>query len=81
MFTLKDLIKQYFFSVSAQFNLLNGADMDLKDSSRVNVEADIFDELLRSAKVSFKVSTELSGNFHGLFFKHLADVFIKCICQ
>ncbi|XP_030234664.1 uncharacterized protein LOC115559746, partial [Gadus morhua] len=35
--------------------------MDLKDSSRVNVEADIFDELLRSAKVSFKVSTELSA--------------------
>ncbi|CAK6978521.1 uncharacterized protein LOC115799910, partial [Scomber scombrus] len=45
---------------SAQFNLLNGADVDLKDSSGVKVEADIFDELLRSAKVSFKVSTELS---------------------
>ncbi|CAL8237228.1 unnamed protein product, partial [Arctogadus glacialis] len=48
-------------SVFTLKDLLNGADVDLKDSSRVNVEADIFDELLRSAKVSFKVSTELSA--------------------
>lgn len=35
--------------------------MDLKDSSGVDVAADIFDELVRYATVSFKVFTEDSG--------------------
>ena len=32
--------------------------MNLKDSSGVDVDADVFDELVRGAAVSFKVFTE-----------------------
>lgn len=36
--------------------------MDLKDSSGIEVDADIFDELMTSSEVSFKVFTgEQSG--------------------
>ncbi|CAL8383707.1 unnamed protein product [Arctogadus glacialis] len=52
---------QFIQEVSAQFNLPNESDVDLKDSSGVDVDADIFDELVRSAAVSFKVFTEDSA--------------------
>ena len=39
----------------------NRTDVDLKDSSGVDVADDIFDELVRSAAVSFKVLTGGSG--------------------
>uniref|UniRef100_A0AAV2JTM4 Uncharacterized protein n=1 Tax=Knipowitschia caucasica TaxID=637954 RepID=A0AAV2JTM4_KNICA len=48
---------QFIQEVSAKFNLINESDVALKDSSRVDVDADIFDELVRSAAVSFKVFT------------------------
>ncbi|CAL8361381.1 unnamed protein product [Arctogadus glacialis] len=48
---------QFIQEVSAKFNLPNESDVDLKDSSGVDVDADIFDELVRSAAVSFKVFT------------------------
>lgn len=51
----------FWLSVSAKFNLPNGTNVDLKDSSGVDVAADIFDELVRSATVSFTVFTEDSG--------------------
>ncbi|XP_077417648.1 uncharacterized protein LOC144048988 [Vanacampus margaritifer] len=40
----------------AKLNLPNGADVDPKDSSGVDVDADKFHELLKSAPVPFKVS-------------------------
>lgn len=40
---------------SSKFNLPNGSKVILKDSAGVDVDADIFDELVRSSKVSFKV--------------------------
>ncbi|CAL8333343.1 unnamed protein product [Arctogadus glacialis] len=52
---------QFIQEVSAKFNLPNESDVDLKDSSGVDVDADIFDELVRSAAVSFKVFTEDSA--------------------
>lgn len=48
-------------TVHAKFNLASGVCVDLKDSSGVDVDADIFDELLRSATISFKVVTEHFG--------------------
>ncbi|XP_019741240.1 uncharacterized protein LOC109525283 isoform X2 [Hippocampus comes] len=48
---------KFIQEVSAKFNLPNGAHVDLKDSSGVDVDADIFDKLLKFAPVSFKVST------------------------
>jgi len=39
----------------SKFNLPNGTKVILKDSARVDVDADIFDELMRSSKVSLKV--------------------------
>ncbi|XP_030613062.1 uncharacterized protein LOC115799910 [Archocentrus centrarchus] len=49
---------KFIQEVHAKFNLASGVSVDLKDSSGVDVDADIFDELLRSATVSFKVVTE-----------------------
>ncbi|KAM3616565.1 uncharacterized protein V6R79_020104 [Siganus canaliculatus] len=40
--------------VLAKFNLPSSASLRLKDSSNVEVDADIFDELLKSSGVSFK---------------------------
>ncbi|KAF4118756.1 hypothetical protein G5714_000807 [Onychostoma macrolepis] len=42
---------------SAKFNLLHGANVVLKDSAGVDVDvdADIFDELVRTSKVSFQI--------------------------
>ncbi|XP_026054773.1 uncharacterized protein LOC113040726 [Carassius auratus] len=40
---------------SAKFNLPHGANVVLKDSAGVDVDADIFDELVRTSKVSFKI--------------------------
>ncbi|XP_062396086.1 uncharacterized protein LOC134086912 [Sardina pilchardus] len=52
---------QFIQEVSAKFSLPNEPDVNLKDSSGVDVDADIFDELVRSAAVSFKVFTEDSA--------------------
>ncbi|XP_028420560.1 uncharacterized protein LOC114546094 [Perca flavescens] len=52
---------QFIQEVSAKFNLPNEPDVNLQDSSGVDVDADIFDELVRSAAVSFKVSNEDSA--------------------
>lgn len=51
----------FWFLVSAKFNLPNGADVELHDSLGVDVDDDIFDELLRSATVSFKAFIKNSG--------------------
>ncbi|XP_013855814.1 uncharacterized protein LOC106511603 [Austrofundulus limnaeus] len=49
---------KFIQEVHDKFSLASGVCLDLKDSSGVDVDADIFDELLRSSKVSFKVFTE-----------------------
>ncbi|XP_017281814.3 uncharacterized protein LOC108241867 [Kryptolebias marmoratus] len=46
---------KFMHEVHAKFSLASEICVDLKDSSGVDVDADIFDELLRSATVSFKV--------------------------
>ncbi|XDV16209.1 hypothetical protein PO909_016025 [Leuciscus waleckii] len=46
---------QFICEASSKFNLPNGSKVILKDSAGVDVDADIFDELVRSSKVSFKV--------------------------
>ncbi|RXN38196.1 hypothetical protein ROHU_001343 [Labeo rohita] len=43
------------FIKEAKFNLPHGANVVLKDSAGVDVDADIFDELVRTSKVSFKI--------------------------
>lgn len=43
-----------YVSVLAKFNLPGSASLSLKDSSKVEVDSDIFDELLKSSGVSFK---------------------------
>ncbi|KAL2086018.1 hypothetical protein ACEWY4_017077 [Coilia grayii] len=48
--------------ISAKFNLPNGADVELQDSLGVDVDDDIFDELLRSATVSFKAFIKNSAD-------------------
>lgn len=50
-----------WFLVSGDFSLPNGAYVDLKDSSGVDVDDYVFDELLRSATVSFKAFTKNSS--------------------
>lgn len=40
--------------VLAKFNLPGSASLSLRDSSNVEVDSDIFDELLKSSGVSFK---------------------------
>lgn len=56
--------------------------MDLKDSSGVDVEEDIFDELLGSATVSFKAFVKNSGknkSWHLHCLRHLqVFVWVKC---
>ncbi|XP_014909452.1 uncharacterized protein LOC106960717 isoform X2 [Poecilia latipinna] len=52
---------KFMQEVHAKFNLASDICVDLKDSSGVDVDADIFDELLRSATVSFKVVTKHFG--------------------
>lgn len=74
----------FWLLVSAKFNLPNGADVYLKDSSGVDVDADIFDELLRSATVSLKAFIKNSGKNHciSFFYRVFASVFSnKYICQ
>ena len=41
-------------SVLAKFNLPDSASLRLKDSSNVEVDSDIFDELLKTSGVYFK---------------------------
>ncbi|XP_069388057.1 uncharacterized protein [Paralichthys olivaceus] len=45
---------QFLQAVLAKFNLPGSASLSLKDSSNVEVDSDIFDELLKSSGVSFK---------------------------
>ncbi|KAM3599323.1 uncharacterized protein V6R79_003644 [Siganus canaliculatus] len=45
---------QFLQAVLAKFNLPGSTSLSLKDSSDVEVDADIFDELLKSSGVSFK---------------------------
>lgn len=45
-------------SVLAKFNLPGFTSLILKDSAGVEVDSDIFDELLKSSEVSFKAFTE-----------------------
>ncbi|KAM4597229.1 uncharacterized protein V3H82_023060 [Fundulus diaphanus] len=49
---------KFIQEVHAKFNLTSEVCVELKDSSGVDVDPDIFDELLRSSTVSFKVVTE-----------------------
>lgn len=46
---------QFICEASSKFNLLKGTKVILRDSAGVDVDADIFDELVRSSKVSFKL--------------------------
>ncbi|ROL48390.1 hypothetical protein DPX16_4216 [Anabarilius grahami] len=46
---------EFIKEASAKFNLPYGANVVLKDSAGVDVDADIFDELVRTSKVSFKI--------------------------
>lgn len=58
--------------------------MELKDSSGVDVAPDIFDELLRSATVSFKAFIENSGkkkNCISVLFRAFVGLFIQKNCQ
>lgn len=48
------LLTVSYVSVLAKFNLPGSASLSLKDSSNVEVDSDIFDELLKSSGVSFK---------------------------
>lgn len=60
--------------VLAKFNLPGLTSLILKDSAGVDVDSDIFDEVLKSSDVSFKVFTE-EGNY-----KKLLPFFLsKCI--
>ena len=52
VFTLKDLIQQYIFFVSAKFNLLNVAVVDLKNSSGVNVECSSLQSTVTDTRLS-----------------------------
>lgn len=45
---------QYLVLVLAKFNLPGSASLSLKDSSNVEVDSDIFDELLKLSGVSLK---------------------------
>ncbi|KAJ8375057.1 hypothetical protein SKAU_G00056370 [Synaphobranchus kaupii] len=49
---------QFIQEVAVKFDFPSGAHVNLKDSSGVDVDADVFDELVRGAAVSFKVFTE-----------------------
>lgn len=55
--------------------------MDLKDSSGVDVAADIFDELVRYAAVSFKVVTEDSGKEQAPFIAFTFRAFSKLLSE
>ncbi|KAK2907051.1 hypothetical protein Q8A67_006036 [Cirrhinus molitorella] len=46
---------EFIKEASAKFNLPHGANVVLKDSAGVDVDADIFDELVKTSKVSFKI--------------------------
>ncbi|KAF4109198.1 hypothetical protein G5714_010271 [Onychostoma macrolepis] len=46
---------EFIKEASAKFNLPHGANVVLKDSAGVDVDADIFDELVRTSKVSFQI--------------------------
>lgn len=50
-------LSNYFFliSASAKFNLPPGTNVVLKDSAGVAVDADIFDEFVRTSKASFRI--------------------------
>ncbi|MGH0153239.1 UNVERIFIED_CONTAM: hypothetical protein FKN15_053627 [Acipenser sinensis] len=48
---------EFIQAVSEKFNLPPEIHVDLKDSSAIEVDADIFDELMTSSEVSFKVFT------------------------
>lgn len=52
--------------VLAKFNLPGSASLGLKDSSNVEVDSDIFDELLKSSGVSFKAE-ECDGKGLGAY--------------
>lgn len=52
------LVHVFLLLVVVKFDFPNGSHVNLKDSSGVDVDADIFDELVRGAAVSFKVFTE-----------------------
>ncbi|MGH0183418.1 UNVERIFIED_CONTAM: hypothetical protein FKN15_011590 [Acipenser sinensis] len=53
---------EFIQAVSEKFNLPPEIHVDLKDSSGIEVDPDIFDELMTSSEVSFKVFTgEQSG--------------------
>lgn len=55
------LVVFFFVSVLAKFNLPGFTTLILKDSTRVEVDSDVFDELLKSSDVSLKAFTELSN--------------------
>lgn len=81
----------FLLLVAVKFDFPNRSHVNLKDSSGVDVEADVFDELVRGAAVSFKVFTEEpcdtedhSGKkrehpptLYILHLVHLADSFIQ----
>lgn len=64
-----------FVLVLAKFNLPGSASLSLKDSSNVEVDSDIFDELLKSSAVSFKAEEcdgeALRAYIFNVFFKNL----------
>ncbi|KAL6471860.1 hypothetical protein MHYP_G00205100 [Metynnis hypsauchen] len=53
---------EFITEILTKFGLPKEAHVDLKDSSGVDVDSDIFDELVKSSQVSFVVSTEESSD-------------------
>ncbi|XP_051995024.1 uncharacterized protein LOC127652735 [Xyrauchen texanus] len=48
---------QFIQEAATKFNMPNGTNVVLKDSAEVDVDSDIFDELVRSSNVSFKLGS------------------------
>ncbi|KAL7835653.1 hypothetical protein SRHO_G00280000 [Serrasalmus rhombeus] len=58
---IADLLTNLSQVVLTKFGLPKETHVDLKDSSGIDVNSDIFDELVKSSQVSFVVSTEESS--------------------
>ncbi|XP_037387943.1 uncharacterized protein LOC119263450 isoform X2 [Pygocentrus nattereri] len=53
---------EFITEILTKFGLPKETHVDLKDSSGIDVDSDIFDELVKSSQVSFVVSTEESSD-------------------
>ncbi|KAL7866045.1 hypothetical protein SRHO_G00112920 [Serrasalmus rhombeus] len=58
---MSTITQEFITEILTKFGLPKETHVDLKDSSGIDVDSDIFDELVKSSQVSFVVSTEESS--------------------